>query len=94
MTTMGQPKSALEISRDSGIPITTAYRRIKDLISVGLLEVAQSGRSPDGHWFELYRSIIKNVEIKFHQEALDVDVSLRDDASDRLTRMWSAVRKR
>jgi len=94
MSTMGEPKSAMEISRLCDIPLTTAYRRIRDLIGVGLLEVTQSGRTPDGHWYELYRSMIRKVDVRFREGALEVDVDLREDKVDKLTRVWSELKKR
>lgn len=94
MSTMGQPKSAIEISRLCDIPLTTAYRRIKDLIGMGLLEVTQSGRTQDGHWYELYRSMVKKVDIRFGEGALEIDLDFREGKADKLARVWSELKKR
>jgi len=59
-----------------------------------LLEVAQSGRTSDGHWYELYRGLLKSVDIKFNEGKLEVDLHPREDRVNKLVRVWTQLKER
>ncbi len=59
------PKSAMEINSETHIPISTVYRRIQTLCDAGLVETTGS-ISEDGKKFFLYKSIFKEINVKFN----------------------------
>jgi predicted transcriptional regulator len=59
------PKSAVEINSETNIPISTVYRRIQTLCDTGLVETSGS-ISEDGKKFFLYKSIFKEINVKFN----------------------------
>jgi len=59
------PKSAMEITSETHIPISTVYRRIQTLCDTGLVETTGS-ISEDGKKFFLYKSTIKEIIVKFN----------------------------
>jgi len=83
--------SALELSRNCEIPVTSLYRRLDALIDAGLIAVAKYGRTPDGKWYELYRSLLSRVDVSFNDGDLRMNVEVNNDLSDRFTRMWTSV---
>jgi len=78
-------KSALELSKECGIPVTTMYRRIEELLNAGLIVQAKASRTKDGKWFELYRTLVKNINITAEHGLIAIAISL-DNVPDRLIR--------
>lgn len=68
---MDKPKSAIEISREKNIPISTVYRRIQMLHDSKM--IFTSGVITDeGKRLFLYKSKIKEVNTSFHDGKIDV----------------------
>jgi len=83
---MQDNKSALELSRECGIPVTTVYRRVEELLHDGLIAAVRYTRNKDGKWFELYRSLLKNINITAEKGMLIVEVGTDDNVPHRLVR--------
>ena len=70
---MDAPKSAIEVSREKMIPLSTVYRRIQQLHDSKMIRT--SGVITDeGKRLFLYKSKIKEVNTSFHDGNIDVDV--------------------
>ena len=70
---MDTPKSAIEVSREKMIPLSTVYRRIQQLHDSKMIRT--SGVITDeGKRLFLYKSKIKAVNTSFHDGRIDVDV--------------------
>jgi len=70
---MDMPKSAIEVSREKKIPLSTVYRRIQQLHDSKMIRT--SGVITDeGKRLFLYKSKIKEVNTSFHDGKIDVDV--------------------
>jgi DNA-binding transcriptional ArsR family regulator len=89
--TIEDPMSALELSKKYEIPITTVYRRIEELVEAGLLAAVKSGRTTDGKWYDLYRSLLKRIDVSFERGDVRIDVIVNEHVADRFTRMWSSI---
>ena len=72
-STMDVSKSALELSIDCGIPISTAYRRVQQLHTHKLLGISGS-INDDGKKYFLYKSKIKSIVTCFNNGALDIEI--------------------
>jgi predicted transcriptional regulator len=72
-TTMDVPKSAMEISAESKIPISTVYRRLQTLHDNKLLGISGS-ISDDGKKYFLYRSKVKGISSSFHGNSIEIQV--------------------
>lgn len=69
--TMNSPKSAVEISDNLKIPLSSVYRRIPLLREVNMLSM--SGKiSPEGKKYFLYRNKIKKISTKSCEGKIDV----------------------
>ena len=70
---MNTPKSAIEISRDKEIPLSTVYRRIQQLHDSHMIRT--SGIITDeGKRLFLYKSKIKEINTRFYDGKITVDV--------------------
>ena len=63
---MDIPKSILEISTETNIPLRTAYRKIQALCDSKLVKVS-GNLSKGGRKFFLYKSKIRSVVIKYEK---------------------------
>ena len=71
--TMDKPKSAMEISAETKIPISTVYRRLQTLHDNKLLGISGS-ISDDGKKYFLYRSKVKSISTKFNRNYVEIEV--------------------
>jgi len=71
--TLERPKSALEISRDTNVPICTVYRRLQNLYDNKLVRI--SGEiSDEGKKFFLYKSKVRAIHATFDYDTLEIEV--------------------
>jgi hypothetical protein len=89
-STRHEAVSALDLSKNYAIPITTVYRRIEELVHADLLGAVKSGRTNDGKWYELYRSLLNRIDISFQEGNMRIEVEINDHVADKFTRMWSS----
>ena len=71
--TMDEPKSAMEISTEKKIPISSVYRRLQTLHDNKLLSISGS-ISDDGKKYFLYKSKIKEVTVSCKCKTIDVEI--------------------
>ena len=71
--TMDKPKSAMEISAETKIPISTVYRRLQTLHDNKLLGISGS-ISDDGKKYFLYRSKVKAISTSFNGNYVEIQV--------------------
>lgn len=70
---MIKPKSAIEITMESKIPLSTVYRRIQMLHDNNL--VSTSGMiTEDGKRLFLYKSMIKGINCNFNNGQVEVEL--------------------
>ena len=70
---MDVPKSAMGLSTETKIPISTVYRRIQTLHDNNLLQT--SGLiSDDGKKFFLYKSKVKAIQSRFNDGQVEVEL--------------------
>jgi hypothetical protein len=92
LATLANAKSALDLSREHEIPISSVYRRIHDLVEGGLLAIERSIITEDGKRFELYRSTVKAIQIRFEAGSVSVDLTPSEDMVSKFFRMWNTLR--
>ena len=91
--TVNEPVSALDLSKTYRIPITTVYRRIEELVEAGLIAAVRSGRTADGKWYDLYRSLLRRIDVGFENGDVRIDVVINEHVADKFTRMWTSIPK-
>ena len=71
--TMEKPKSATEITYDTGIPISTVYRRLQTLHDNKLVRISGS-ISEDGKKYFLYKSKVKAISTNFNGDFIEIEI--------------------
>ena len=89
--TTHEPLSALQLSNRYLIPITTVYRRVDELLDAGLIAAVKSGRTTDGKWYDLYRSLLLRIDVNFDYGEVTINATLNNHISEKFTRMWTGV---
>ena len=72
--TLEKPKSAMEISGEKKIPISTVYRRLQTLFNAKLLAISGS-ISQDGKKYFLYQSKIKSISVQCYLNVLSIEIT-------------------
>jgi predicted transcriptional regulator len=71
--TLDCPKSAFKIAQETGIPISTVYRRIQKLQDAGIVRV--SGEiNLEGKKHFLYQSKVKEISSKINGEFINIEI--------------------
>ena len=71
--TLEKPKSAMELSSDKKIPISTVYRRLQTLYDAKLLAISGS-INEDGKKYFLYKSKVKSISLKCNLEETQIEI--------------------
>jgi predicted transcriptional regulator len=90
---MEKRKTAETISSELGIPLSTTYRKIKELRKAGLLVVEKSAITKNGKLCDLYRSTIKGVRVHLDLQPPSLDLTFNEDVYDKISRVWHALRE-
>ena len=72
-STTDMPKSAIDLSNECGIPISTAYRRVQRLHAHKLLGISGS-ISQDGKKYFLYKSKIKSIMTCYNNGSIEIEI--------------------
>jgi hypothetical protein len=86
-------KSVIDITREQNIPITSAYRKVKELKEFGLLKVDRIVLTKDGKKFELLRSAIRSASVQFDKGTLEVDITASIEADEKMVKRFFALRE-
>lgn len=72
------PRTAAEMNRSLGIPISACYTRIRHLESLGLLNCVEHRVSPSGKQIAVYQSQLKKATIFMDRGEVRVKMELCD----------------
>ncbi len=92
-STMLVPKSVVDITREQRIPVTSAYRKVKELKEFGLLKVERIVITEDGKKYELVRSAIRSASVQFDRGSLGVDVTANVEADEKMVKRFFTLRE-
>ena len=71
--TMEKPKSATEITAETGIPISTIYRRLQTLHDNKIVRISGS-INEDGKKYFLYKSKVKAILTNFNGDFIEMEI--------------------
>jgi hypothetical protein len=93
-STVLRGKSIEQISAECGIPISSCYRKVHELLSLKLLRIEKITILESGKKFESFRSVIKDAVLSLSPSGeLTVEVTiLSRELDERLGEMWKSMR--
>ncbi|MFB6073359.1 MAG: helix-turn-helix domain-containing protein [Halobacterium sp.] len=91
---LDEPMTAKEVSEESGVPLSTTYRKLDLLTDAALLE-ERAVLQPDGHHTTEYELAFEEVVIHLGDDrSLDVGIARPPASTDeRLETLWAEVSK-
>jgi len=94
VSVLEEPMTASDIAEESGVPLSTTYRKLELLTEASLLHEGVEVR-PDGQHASRYSVSFEDVVISLDEErTFEVEISHRAQTPDeRLANLWSEVRK-
>ncbi|MGA2874607.1 MAG: hypothetical protein ABSE82_03615 [Nitrososphaerales archaeon] len=81
LSIMSKSEPIEEISREQGIPISTCYRRVHDLLVSGIVKPDKTIILEDGKKYICYKAAFKNATINLDASELSVVVVLNKEES-------------
>jgi DNA-binding transcriptional ArsR family regulator len=90
-STMNQSKSVSDIIRETNVPHTTAYRKIKWLVDEKLLVVDKVLINDEGKKYSLFHSIYRSIIVKYENNTILVDAEQNIEPLNRLTERFFSL---
>ena len=90
-STMNQSKSASDIIRETNVPHTTAYRKIKWLVDEKLLVIDKVSINADGKKYSLFHSVFRSLIVRYENNNILVEAEQNIDSVDILTERFFSL---
>jgi len=90
LSTMERGKTVEEISSETGIPLSTCYRKAAELTKDRILVIERMVMSAAGKKYAIYRSAIDAIRIELNQGRMSVSISPNPEMAERLRTAWLA----
>jgi len=81
-------KTVEEISAEQNLPLSTCYRRMRNLLSGGLMILERTVVTPAGKRYAVYRTTFSRAAIGFNGGEIAVEVTPNMDIIEKLRRKW------
>ena len=88
---MYKPRSFNEIVKETNIPNTTAFRKIKLMIDDGLLVTEKIHITPDGKKSSLFRSTLRSISVKYENNQVVVEAEKNIDTLEKTTERFFSL---
>lgn len=88
VSVVSQGKTAQEISVEQALPLSSCYRRIRELVEQGLLVVERIVVTAEGKRFALYRGSFRSVEMAADFREVMVTAELNEEVANKFRLKW------
>ena len=88
VSTVARGKTVQDISVEQAVPLSTCYRRARELVEEGILVVERIVVTGEGKRFAVYRSSFKAVEMASDFRELSASAELNEDVAEKFRRWW------
>lgn len=88
VATVSEGKTAQEVSIEQALPLSSCYRRIRELVDQGLLVVERIVVNAEGKRYALYRSSFKTVGVFADFGEVSVSAELNADMGGKFRQKW------
>jgi predicted transcriptional regulator len=92
VATSREPMSAKTLSDRYDMSLPTVYRRVERLQEFDFLTEQTEIDTSGGHHRSVYEANLDHIDIDLENGDLALEIRLREDATDRFTRMWREMR--
>ena len=89
---IAESKSVEEICVEQGIPQSSGYKRIRDLVGAGAMVIDKMVVPTTGKKFALYRSSFKRVDLSLENGVLSAYAVVNPEVADKLEALRRAIK--
>ena len=90
-STMNHSKSVSDIIRETNMPHTTAYRKIKLLVDEKLLVVDKVLINEEGKKYSLFHSVYRSIVVKYENNEIQIEAERNIEPVNRLTERFFSL---
>lgn len=84
ISTIAEGKTVQDISLEQAIPLSTCYRRARELVNQGLAVVERIVVTGDGKRYAVYRSSFRSMEVASDFTTITASVEMNEGVAERL----------
>jgi hypothetical protein len=88
VSTVDIGKTVQDISVEQAVPLSTCYRRARELVEQGILVVETIVVTGEGKRYAVYRSSFKSVEMVSDFRGLSASAELNESVAEKFRRWW------
>jgi predicted transcriptional regulator len=86
-----ESRTVEEISEKHGIPLSTCYRRVRELVDAGLIIVERIVITKTGKRYALYRSSFRSFEVSVDKEGVEVRGEVNQEVAEKVKSRWLSI---
>lgn len=86
-----RPMSVKELSDECDSALSTVYRRVDDLVDVGIL-VERTKIEPDGSHHAVYETALDEFTVQVSDGEMEVTIAVEHDPAEQFARIWEGIR--
>ncbi|MGQ0795763.1 MAG: hypothetical protein ACT4N5_06245 [Nitrosopumilaceae archaeon] len=83
--------SVIDIIKETGIPHTTAYRKINWMLKEGILTVERIHITPEGKKNSMFRSTLKSINAKYEHGRIIVEADYNVDVREKIAERFFSL---
>ena len=91
LSTVAEGKTIQEISVEQAVPLSTCYRRARELVEEGLLVVERLVLNSEGKRHAVYRSSFKAVDVVSDFNETSITADLNEDVAEKFRSKWFCI---
>jgi DNA-binding Lrp family transcriptional regulator len=84
-------KSFNEIVKETGVPHSTAFRKIKTLLNDGVMIVERIEFTPDGKKYSVFRSSVRSINVKYELGEIIVEAEENVSALSKVAERFFSI---
>ena len=88
LSVASEGKTAQQISVEGALPLSSCYRRIRELVEQGLVVVERIVVTPEGRRYALYRGSFRSVEMAADLSQVMVTAEINAAVADKFRLKW------
>lgn len=92
LSSIASGKTVEEISAEHDLPLSTCYRRIRQLVDEGLMVLEKIVVTQTGKRFAVYRTSFSDATITFNAGVVAIETTPNAEVLDKLIRRWLSTK--
>lgn len=88
LTMAHQPRTAVDIGKETDIPISTVYSRLNDLAEKGFLTRERRFNSGANKMVSVYRRAVDEIRVVYDEDRMELETTERSPVKDKLENQY------